>query len=360
MQPRNLFIDVASRRFVDGIDSTLVASDYVAFNEDVESVALYFLEPTGDFSAPYRYTDYSSNTVKLAVGTTAPAALVTSWSAISTAVAITTSVSITGGLGTTAIQRVQITPPAVAGSYALKIPSRQVTVSSISASVFSAPFHGLFDGQSVTLTGFTTPSNFANGSDYFIRDRARDTFKIASTPGGTAITASVASGGGTAVTTDYITPPISAKANSLEIAAALSSATGSASAAFSVSGKPSDYLISYTGTMAGASVGTITSLASTLVGAVGLTANLSFNTNEIAALIAAGVRDVTLEVEVSDGTLRQTFQRGVSLGSDLITSSSAIPAPVGQPVSALNFDDGQGGVWALTVDANGVLTATKQ
>lgn len=357
MQPRKLFIDVTGRRFIDSADSTLIASDYLAFAEDVEPVELYFVEPTGDSAAPYRYLDYSANTVKLAVGLTAPAATITSWSALSTTVAITTSVSITGGAGVTEIQRVQINPPPASGSYVLKIPTRNVTVSSVSSSIFSAPYHGLFDGQSVTLTGFNTPSGFSNGQVVFIRDRSRDAFKVASAAGATAISASVASAGGTAVTTDFSTAPIPARAEPAEIAAALANATGDAAQSISVAGTRSDYLLTYGGVLAGAAVSTITSLASTLVGAAGITANLSFNTVEIANLLAAGTTDVKLEVEVSDGTVRQTFQRGATLASDIITSTSPTPLPANTSF-LLQSDDGS--TFVVTVDDDGILTTTKQ
>jgi hypothetical protein len=357
MQPRKLFIDVEGRRFIDGADSTLAAGDYVAFNEDVEALELYFLEPTGDVSAPYRYLDYSSNTVKLALGITAPAASVTSWSALSTAVTITASVSITGGSGTTAIQRVQITPSAASGSYVLKLPTRNVTISSVASSIFNAPYHGLADGQSVTLTGFSTPSGFSNGSVYFVRDRSRDGFKIALAAGETAITASVASGGGTAVTTEFSTPPISAQAAPSEIAAALASATGDGAQNITVSGTPDDYLLTYGGVFAGASMPLINSAASTLIGAAGLSANLSLNTVEIANLVTAGTTDVTLEVEVSSGGIRQTFQREATLASDIISSTSPTPTPVGS--SGFNMIAGNGDVYTITIDDDGILTATK-
>ena len=75
MQARKFYLDTQSRALVSSADSTLAAADPIFFDEDVESLELYFLEPTGDGNAPYRYLDYSSNTVKFAVGTTTPAAM---------------------------------------------------------------------------------------------------------------------------------------------------------------------------------------------------------------------------------------------------------------------------------------------
>jgi hypothetical protein len=103
-------------------------------------------------------------------------------------------------------------------------------------------------------------------------------------------------------------------------------------------------------------------VSSTLAAAPGFAAPLNFNTTEIAAIIAAGqANDCKLEVEVTDpSNNRQTYQQPAQLAADIITSTSPLPVPVGPTTSTLNFDDGAGGTWAVSVDANGVLTATKQ
>jgi len=359
MQPRKFYVDTVNRAFVASPDGTLPAGGLNAFDEDVESVELYFLETTGSFSQPYRYLDYSSNTVKLAVGLTAPAALLTSFSAISTAVAITPSVSITGGSGVTEVQRVQISPQPATGFYSLKLPARNVTVSSVSASLFIAPYHGLLDGQSVTLTGFSSPSGFSNGSVYWVRDRTRDSFKIANSAGATAITASVSSGGGTAQLPNATTEPLPAGSATGEIASALARAAGSSTQEISVTGASSDYLLSYSGAYAGADMPLVEVVGNTLAGAPGLSGNLNFDTSEVAALIAAGSNDVRFEVEVSDGTLRQTFQTSAQLSSDIITSSSPAPLPTITPATSFNLISPDTSVWNVTIDDNGILAVTK-
>jgi hypothetical protein len=318
MQARKLYLDTGNRTFVAEPTSTLPAAGLTVFREDVEDIELYFLEPTGDFSAPYRYLNYSTLTANFALGTTTPATTVTSFTAITTTVTITASVAITGGSGVTEIQRVQLSPAPATGYYSLSLPTRNITVSSVTASVFVAAYHALLDGQSVTLTGFSSPTGFSNGSVYFVRDRSRDGFKIATAAGGTAITASVTSGGGTAVVPAYITSPLEAGTGPAEIAAALASAAGSATQEITVIGTPDDYLLTYGGAYAGADMPTVAITASTILGAPGLLGTLNLNTAAITALVAAGTTDVYMEVEISNATNRQTFQSTATLSADII------------------------------------------
>jgi hypothetical protein len=317
MQARKLYLDTGSRTFVAEPTSTLPAAGLTVFREDVEDIELYFLEPTGDFSAPYRYLNYSTLTANFALGTTTPATTVTSFTAITTTVTITASVAITGGSGVTEIQRVQMSPAPATGYYSLSLPTRNITVSSVSSSVFVAAYHALLDGQSVTLTGFSSPTGFSNGSVYFVRDRSRDGFKIATAAGGTAITAS-ASSGGTAVLPAYITSPLEAGTGPAEIAAALASAAGSSTQEITAIGTPDDYLLTYGGAYAGADMPTVAITASTILGAPGLLGTLNLNTAAITALVAAGTTDVLMEVEISNATNRQTFQSTATLSADII------------------------------------------
>jgi hypothetical protein len=317
MQARKLYLDTGSRTFVAEPTSTLPAAGLTVFREDVEDIELYFLEPTGDFSAPYRYLNYSTLTANFALGTTTPATTVTSFTAITTTVTITASVAISGGSGVTEIQRVQLSPAPATGYYSLSLPTRNITVSSVTASVFVAAYHALLDGQSVTLTGFSSPTGFSNGSVYFVRDRSRDGFNIATAAGGTAITAS-ASSGGTAVLPAYITAPLPAGTGPAEIAAALASAAGSATQEITVIGAPDDYRLTYGGAYAGADMPTVAITASTILGAPGLLGTLNLNTAAITALVAAGTTDVYMEVEISNATNRQTFQSTATLSADII------------------------------------------
>ena len=362
MQARKFYLDTQNRAFVGSPDSTLPASSTAFFEEDVESIELYFLRPNGNFTNPYDYLDYSTNSVKFAVGATTPAALQSSWSAISTTVTATITELVAGGSGATEVQRISLSPRPEKGSFAIQFPSRNVTVSSASSSTFvcSTP-HALYDGQSVTLTGFTISSGFANGDIVYVRDRTERTFKAATTAGGTAITFSLTSGGGTAQLSAINTAQLAYNSTPAAVQDAILDAgfdiDGTAN--ITVTGTAaSEYVLNYGGGSAGVSFSNVTLVGSTLARQPGLSANVNFNTTGISSLIAAGTTAVTMEVEVAGGGLRQTYQQAATLGNDIIASTSPTPTPTGSSgFTMLAPDNSQ---WVITVDNDGILTATKQ
>jgi hypothetical protein len=319
MNPRKLYLDTTARSFVASPDYTSPLAPPLFYEGDVENIEMYFLTPTGSFSSPYDFANYSVSgiTATLRLGSLTTAATVTAWTAITTAVTITASVVITGGSGTTAIQRVQMTPKPVSGYYSLQLPARDVTVSSVTANVFNAAYHGILDGQSVTLTAFSSPVGFVNGGVYFVRDRSRDSFRIATTADGTALTASVSTGGGTAQLAAYTTAPLNPTASPTEIANSLGVAGGSSTQQIVATGYPDDYRLSFAGLYAGTNMPTVVITGNSLAGAPGLLGNLNLNVAAITALVVAGTTDVTLEVDVFNGTLRHTYQTDARLGNDL-------------------------------------------
>ena len=359
VEARRFFLDTQARSFVDAPSNTLAASLPLFFEEDVESVELYFLTPTGNFSAPYDYLDYNGNTVKLAVGVTAPAALQTSWTALPTACTASVTTLITGGGGANEVQRITFSTVPATGSFSLTLPARAVTVSSVSAGVFTAANHGLLDGQSATLSAFTiSGSSFANQA-YFITQRTPDTFRIAATAGGTAIAAAVTSGGGTATLAAITTGQIASNATATTVQDAFVSAgiTVSAAPQINVSGNfGSGFVLTFANTQANINFDSVV-VSSTLAAAPGLTANVNFNTAEVAALIAAGTTSAKLEVEVAGDGKRQTYQTQVSLASDIISSASPAPIPAGSTSFALLAPDNS--QWVVSIANDGTLSATK-
>lgn len=363
MQARKFYLDTQSRTFVSSPSSTLAATSALFFDEDVEAIELYFLEHTGSLEAPYRFLDYSSNTVKFAVGTTTPAALQLSWSPITSAVTATITSLVSGGGGGNEQQRITLAPEPVSGSFALQLPARNVTVSSVSANIFTAADHGLYAGQSVSLTAFSlTDSAVANGSSYFVIRNSKDTFSLAATASSTtALTAAVTSGGGTvelpAITTGqlaYNVPP--ADMQSALVAAGLSVNNAPQILVTGTAGR--EYVLTYANGSANRDYANVSLVGSTLLGAQGLAANVNFATNEIAALIAAGTTSVSLEVEVSNGTARQTYKAPASLSADIISSASPAPVPSGSSSFALLAPDNS--QWIVSIDNDGILTASKQ
>ena len=363
MEARKFYLDTQRRAFVSSPNSTLDASTPLFFDEDVEAVELFFLRPTGDLNTPYEFLDYSSNTVKFAVGTTTPAALQASWTALSTTVTIAVTSLVTGGSGTDEQQRVTLSQPPITGGFALQLPSRNVTVSSVSANVFTAADHGLYSGQSVSLTAFSfTNSVVANGSSYFVIRNSKDTFSLAFTAlSTTGLTASVTSGGGTVSLPAVTTGQLQHNATPLDVEAAL------VAAGLSINGAPQilvtgsageEYVLTFANGSANRDYANVSIVGSTLLAAAGLQANVNFATNEIAALVAAGSATAKLEIEVSSSGRRQTYQTSCTLSADIVSSASPTPIPAGS--SGYNMIAGNGDVYTITIDNNGVLTATKQ
>lgn len=59
------------------------------------------------------------------------------------------------------------------------------TVTAVASNVITIAAHGFEDTDLVQTTGFT---NLTNGTTYYVRDKTTNTFKLAATSGGTAIT----------------------------------------------------------------------------------------------------------------------------------------------------------------------------
>jgi hypothetical protein len=340
----------------------LAAAEPIFFDEDVESIELFFLEPTTDGNPPYRYLDYSSNTVKFAVGTTTPAALQLTWLAITSAVTATITSLVTGGSGSNEQQRITLSPKPVSGGFALQLPSRNVTVSSVSANVFTAADHGLYNGQSVSLSAFSfTASSVANGSSYFVIRNSKDAFSLANVASATTgLTATVTSGGGTVTLPAATTGQLAYNASAAEVQSALVAAglTVDSAPQILVTGTAGqEYILTYANGSANRDYANATIVGSTLLGPYGLTADVSFATAEVAALVAAGTTAVKMEIEVSASGRRQTYQKGVTLSADVIASVTTAPASINSASFTLLAPDSS--LWTVTIDNDGILTATK-
>jgi hypothetical protein len=85
---------------------------------------------------------------------------------------------------------------------------------------------------------------------------------------------------------------------------------------------------------------------------------VSFNTAEIAALVAAGTSSVNLEVEISEGAVRQTFRRAATLSSDIIVTSGGT-TPVGIGLTSFTIKSPDGSSWVVTMTNDGNLEWTK-
>jgi hypothetical protein len=81
---------------------------------------------------------------------------------------------------------------------------------------------------------------------------------------------------------------------------------------------------------------------------------VNFNTVEIAALVTAGTTNVQIEVEISEGAVRQTFRRPASLSGDIITSTVPVPVPA-NVFTSLQIQSADSTIFTLTVTNDGEL-----
>lgn len=363
MQPRKLYIDTQNRSFVASPKSNIAAGRPQFFDEDVEAIEIYFLYPTNLPARPYDFVDFSGSTIKLAVGLTQPAALATSWSAISPAITTTITSLVTGGAGTNAQQQISFSKEPVSGGWAIQFPSRNITVSSVSANVFTAANHGLYSGQSVTLTAFSlTNSTVANGSSYYVIRNSGDTFSLASTSLlTTELTAQVTGGGGIVEVPAITTGQLAFDASPQDIQNAIASAgfSSNGSAQISVTGtRGVQHILTYGNGSSNRDYANVIVVGSTLLGERGFQGQLNLSTSEIAELVASGDVSVKLEIEATDDGKRQTYQMAAELSADIVSAESPIPLP-SNTANSFNLSDGDGGTWTVTIDSDGVLTTSK-
>lgn len=348
LQPRRIFIDVQNRTFISSPNSNLPSIAPVWIEEDVESVELYALRTVNN---GYQFVDLSSSTVKFAVGSTSPAAFQTAWTAMPTEVIITnTEVQEGGTFGGTVDEEQKLTwsgATAVQGTYTLSFPYRDITYSISSGSAFfTCQNHGLYDGRIVTL----------NSVDYSVINSGQNSFSLATIGSTVAITAGSTTTGTISIPT-ITTPPIAYNASTAQVQQAV------VDAGFAINGIPQvqvsgengkELSIRFTGRSGRRSYSPIIVSNSSLKGAPGVTANVSYNTTEIAALIDAGTTNVTMEIEISEGAVRQTFRQDATLSAHLINSTSPNPIPT---ITATSFglQSANGTVFTISVTNSGEL-----
>ena len=357
LQPRRLFLDVQSRTFVSSPNSNLPSVDPTWVDEDVESVEIYALKPTGDPAQPFEYLDLSGASIKFAVGSTTPAALQTSFTAIPTTVTVTNTEIQEGGTFGGLLDEIQkltwsgATPSR--GTYALVFAYRDITFSTTTGSaIYTAANHGLYDGRTITILG----------RDYTVINSGPNTFSIAAIGSGTAIEAA-ATASGTASLGTIVTSSIAFDASLATIQAAI------VNAGFVLNGIPQivvsgqngkELVFQFTGRSGRRSyspilLSSLPNSGNTLSGAPGVQANVSYNTDEIAALVAAGTTAVTMEIEISEGAARQTFRQPATLSRDLISSTSPSPVPA-NVVASFDLQSANGSVFTFTVTNDGELS----
>ncbi len=361
LEPRRLFIDVQNRTFLSSPISSLPSAAPAWVDEDVEAVEIYALRPTTDPNSPFSFVNLSSATVKFAVGSTTPAALQTSWTSLPTAVTTAITEIQAGGSGGGTVDEVQrITwsgATAVQGSYAIKFPERTIAAS-VTGKFVTANNHGFYNGQTVRLSGASGTLGFVTSRSYSVINASQGSFQLAEIGAVTAAGTDAASATVSVIASEIVTPSISYNASMAQVQQAIVSAgfVDNGIPQVIASGEnPKEITLYYAGRNGQGAYPNVVIVNSSLAGAPGVFANVSYNTSEVAALIAAGTTNVTMEVEISEGAVRQTFRQPATLSPDLISSTSPSPLPANVSTT-FDLQSANGSVFTFTVTNAGELS----
>jgi hypothetical protein len=391
---RQLYLDVENQSFVRDPKSGAPVSLANLFEGDLEDYELYFVRPGDNGAPPYSFVNKQDSSVKLHIGppppiSASPYVAQATWTNIASWITgITASVTRTasGGISVNEQQKIVLDPAPESGSFNITFPQRTLAItafsatetfgpllidSSVTAAVFrTATPHGLVNGDSIVLSGFNAPVGFDNDVIYPAARYSEDTFGIlplafraASSISGAQITvlpqttASIDVRDLNALAIKIIlenTPSSNANSGNFGVFVGF---TGALVAPASVI-----IVITYQGLKGRASFPLLMLDGQNLNRRFGKTASLNFNTVELAtALSGRATLDAVLEVETSEGGKIDTVaQMPVVLKQDIIKSGTPSPVSTISGSTSFNILSPDASVWTITIDDNGILTATKQ
>jgi len=360
---RRLFIDIDSGRLVGGLQTGLAPALDNLFEADNAEYELFFVEPGADRA--FDPVDYSARSVTLALAAPPPSgtiyAATTGWSNLPSTVTAAVVRAITGGPAVNERQTLTLEPEAVDGTFSLTFPSKQLTFSALSAGVFTTSgAHGLSTLQPFVATGFSTPSGFSNGQTLYAAVLlTADSFFANSIPTAAAVTAFSAATPGSAYTITATTPSLSARIAPTQVQSALQGLAAIGEDNVVVEGRAGRvYRIDFVAEKSQITHPLLT-VAGTLTPAPGKSATLNLNTTALVNAISASASiEAVLEIETAEsGIVETVLQVPVTLRNDVIGTNT--PAPI-TAASTFELLDGAGGTWAVSIDPDGILTATKQ
>jgi hypothetical protein len=365
---RRLFIDTESGRFVDGVNSNIPAALDNLFENDSADYELYFLrrDPTGAFL--YEAQDFSAKSVKLHIAPAPPSTATAfvvqnTWANLPSTVSATVTRSVTGGAISNEQQNLVFAPEAQGGTFSLTIPARAITVSAVTAGLFTASeSHGLAALEPFTITGLTAPTGgLSNGQTLFAAVLVNPTqFRAAITATTVAVNTFAASSGGEASTITASTRLLAGRSTGAEVQAALEALPSVGTGNVIVLGVPGqEYRIGYQGAKGQVQI-PVATVAALLTPLYGKAAKLNFGTTELAnAISAAASLDATLEVEVTEnGSVDTVMQVPVTLRNDIIDGASPLPAST-TTATFFTLLSPDNSVFAVSVDDDGILTTEK-
>jgi hypothetical protein len=403
---RELYLDIENQTFVRDPQSGAPLNPANLFEGDIPDYELYFVRPGESGAPPYRYVDKQDAAVKLHIGPPPPSTA-TAYVAQDTWTNIAGSLSgvtvgftrvTTGGAGTNEQQQITFDPAPESGVFNLSFPQRTLAITAFSdtqmlgssgqvnpIAIFkTVTAHGLTTGDPIVLSGFTAPSGFSNGVLYYAVRSGEDTFFLVDGASFLLSATAATSGAASAIVQQQTTESIDVRnIDALTIKEALEAtpATGVVNSFFaSVPNKGNfgvfvekigpefapekiNIIITFQGTKSRVSFPLLQlgSNSTALQRRAGKKATLNFNTVELAnAISGRATLDAVLEVQTTDdGKIDTVAQLPVVLRKELITGNSPVPVSTISGSASFSILSPDSSVWVVTIDNDGILTASK-
>jgi hypothetical protein len=369
---RKIYVDVDTGKLVSGLNDSTTPQAF-GFEGDNSDYELYFLQPRGASAGNYyEPVDYSARSIRLNIGapppSTATAYVATTagaWSNLPSVVSATLTRAVTGSNTANEEQLLSFVPDAIGGTFAISFPSQLLTFTAVSAGVFTTSgTHGLATGQGFVVTGFGAPTGgLVNDRTYYVAQIVGKTqFFANTTASASAITSYSATTAGTGYTITATSTAIDGTATVAVVQNACEAMPAIGQGNVRVTGTAGrSYRFTFINEKGQAALPLMT-VAQALTPIYGKTGTLNFNTLELLNAISASANiDAVLEIETAfSGKTETAAQDTITIYNDIITSTSPAPVPAITPTSSFNLIAPDSNVWSVSIDNDGVLTATKQ
>jgi len=367
---RKLYIDTEEGRFVEGLNSSIPPDFNTLFEGDIAPYELYFVRRDPSRVNAFAPEDFSGASVKFHIGPPPPSTATAyvaqqTWTNLPTTVSATVTRTVEGGVAANEQQTITFSPEALSGTFALTFPARTIALNSVTGGVFTTvSAHGLTFAEPFVPTGLSgTAGGLANDQQFFVAqvinpNQFTATSKL-QTPASVTLAASGVGSIGTITATSRV---ISARATAAQAQATLEAVPSIGFGNINVLAAPGQtYRLGYQNDKGQIGLPAPTVTTSSLAPAFGKTANVNFNTVELTNAISASASiAAVLEVEATESGKVETFvQVPVTLRNDIIASGAPTPVSTISGSASFSILSPDSSVWAITIDNDGILTASK-
>jgi hypothetical protein len=366
---RKLYIDTENGRFVGGLNSSIPPDLNSFFEGDTAPYELYFVRRDPSGATAFEPQNLSGASVKLHIGppppSTATAFVVQqTWANLPTTVSATVARTVEGGVASNEQQTVTFSPEAFSGTFALTFPARSVALTgTVTNGIFtSSAAHGLASSEPFVPSGLgTVTGGLANGQTLFVAQVVNATqFTAALVPQAATVTAFGADTVGSVGTITATSRLIPARATAAQAQSALEAVPSIGAGNVGVVATPGrEYRLGYQNAKGQVEL-PVPTISTALTPVFGKTANINFNTVELAnAISASATLAAVLEVEATESGKVETFaQVPVTLRNDIIDGVSPLPVST-TTASFFTLLSPDNSVFAVSVDDDGILTTEK-